>query len=175
MTLILSRYTFDDRIKDLVGRLGMQQPAVCQSMYIFKQPRIGGAVPPHLDATYLYTHPLGKVIGRSSSVSTVISSLMFISFSCSKLFLWPLLLFGVRHFSTYNGCTEQVTFHYKNNPFHQHKAFGSPWRMQRSKTAVYGSFRGVIKKSNHKETFQSDLSALNRKTLRKKVGPGEIE
>jgi len=57
------RYTFDDRIKDLVGRLGMQQPAVCQSMYIFKQPRIGGAVPPHLDATYLYTHPLGKVIG----------------------------------------------------------------------------------------------------------------
>ena len=43
----------------------MQKPAVCQSMYIFKQPRIGGAVPPHLDATYLYTHPLGKVIGTS--------------------------------------------------------------------------------------------------------------
>jgi len=57
------KYTFDDRIKRLVERIGMQQPAVCQSMYIFKQPRIGGAVPPHLDATYLYTHPLGNVIG----------------------------------------------------------------------------------------------------------------
>lgn len=57
------KYTFDTRIKELVNHLGMQKPAVCQSMYIFKQPRIGGAVPPHLDATYLYTQPLGKVIG----------------------------------------------------------------------------------------------------------------
>lgn len=58
-----NKYTFDERIKRLVHRLGMSKPAVCQSMYIFKQARIGGAVPPHLDATYLYTHPLGKVIG----------------------------------------------------------------------------------------------------------------
>lgn len=58
-----NKYTFDERIKCLVDRIGMRQPAVCQSMYIFKQARIGGAVPPHLDATYLYTHPLGKVIG----------------------------------------------------------------------------------------------------------------
>lgn len=57
------RYTFDDRIKTLVRRIGISKPAVCQSMYIFKQARIGGPVPPHLDATYLYTHPLGKVIG----------------------------------------------------------------------------------------------------------------
>jgi len=58
------KYTFDERIKSLVTSLNiLTKPAVCQSMYIFKQPKIGGAVPPHLDATYLYTKPLGKVIG----------------------------------------------------------------------------------------------------------------
>lgn len=57
------KYTFDQRVSTVVKQLGMTSPAVCQSMYIFKPPRVGGAVPPHLDATYLYTRPLGKVIG----------------------------------------------------------------------------------------------------------------
>jgi phytanoyl-CoA hydroxylase len=41
----------------LVHALGLKNPQLLQSMYIFKQPGIGGEVPPHQDATFLYTEP----------------------------------------------------------------------------------------------------------------------
>ncbi|XP_053416480.1 phytanoyl-CoA dioxygenase domain-containing protein 1 isoform X4 [Nycticebus coucang] len=47
----------------LAKSLGLQMPVVVQSMYIFKQPHIGGEVSPHQDATFLYTEPLGRVLG----------------------------------------------------------------------------------------------------------------
>jgi phytanoyl-CoA hydroxylase len=37
--------------------LGMRDPLLLQSMYIFKQPRIGGEVVCHTDHTYLWTEP----------------------------------------------------------------------------------------------------------------------
>jgi len=37
--------------------LGYTNPVLCQSMYIMKQPKIGGAVPVHQDSTYLHTTP----------------------------------------------------------------------------------------------------------------------
>lgn len=46
----------------LAARLGLVQPLLLQSMYLFKQPRIGGEVGWHQDATYLYTSP-SSVIG----------------------------------------------------------------------------------------------------------------
>src|SRR6202140_5045324 len=45
-------------IKQLVSDLGIVDPLLLQSMYIFKQPRIGGEVTCHQDATFLYTEPL---------------------------------------------------------------------------------------------------------------------
>ena len=45
-------------LKSLVGSLGYARPLLVQSMYIFKQPRIGGEVTCHQDATFLYTEPL---------------------------------------------------------------------------------------------------------------------
>ena len=42
--------------------LGFQEPQLLQSMYIFKQPRIGGEVACHTDHTYLWTEPR-SVIG----------------------------------------------------------------------------------------------------------------
>src|SRR5438552_2786787 len=45
-------------IKQLVSDLGVTDPLLLQSMYIFKQPRIGGEVTCHHDATFLYTEPL---------------------------------------------------------------------------------------------------------------------
>lgn len=42
----------------LAGDLGFAQPLLLQSMYIFKQPRIGGEVGWHQDSTFLYTEPL---------------------------------------------------------------------------------------------------------------------
>lgn len=58
---------FDDfsrqaALKDLVTELGLVKPLLLQSMYIFKQPRIGGEVVCHQDATFLHTEPL-SVIG----------------------------------------------------------------------------------------------------------------
>ncbi|KAM3825314.1 phytanoyl-CoA dioxygenase domain-containing protein 1 isoform 2-T4 [Vipera latastei] len=49
--------------KALARNLGLENPVVVQSMYIFKQPGIGGEVTPHQDATFLHTTPLGKVMG----------------------------------------------------------------------------------------------------------------
>ena len=40
------------------AELGLAQPLLVQSMYIFKQPRIGGEVSWHVDSTYLYSEPL---------------------------------------------------------------------------------------------------------------------
>src|SRR5436190_8599272 len=45
-------------LKQLVNDLGLSNPLILQSMYIFKQPRIGGEVTCHQDATFLYTEPL---------------------------------------------------------------------------------------------------------------------
>lgn len=38
--------------------LGLKDPRILQSMMICKQPEIGGEVPPHQDAVFLYTDPL---------------------------------------------------------------------------------------------------------------------
>ena len=43
----------------LTRELGVERPLLMQSMYIFKQPEIGGEVTCHQDATFLYTEPPG--------------------------------------------------------------------------------------------------------------------
>ncbi len=52
----------DPRIGQALRALGQAEPMVWQSMAIFKQPGIGGAVRWHQDATYLFTEP-ASVIG----------------------------------------------------------------------------------------------------------------
>jgi len=49
------------QIKRLVSDLGIVDPLLLQSMYIFKQPTIGGEVTCHQDATFLFTQPLRMV------------------------------------------------------------------------------------------------------------------
>ncbi|MGQ0384871.1 MAG: phytanoyl-CoA dioxygenase family protein [Gammaproteobacteria bacterium] len=41
----------------IAADIGMERPLLLQSMYIFKQPRIGGEVGCHTDHTYLWTEP----------------------------------------------------------------------------------------------------------------------
>ncbi|XP_050010941.1 phytanoyl-CoA dioxygenase domain-containing protein 1 isoform X4 [Alexandromys fortis] len=55
--------THSPKVQALVRSVGLQMPVVVQSMYIFKQPHFGGEVSPHQDATFLYTEPLGRVLG----------------------------------------------------------------------------------------------------------------
>ncbi|MBV9211101.1 MAG: phytanoyl-CoA dioxygenase family protein [Acidobacteria bacterium] len=45
-------------LAQLVADLGVRRPLLIQSMYIFKQPNIGGEVTCHQDSTFLYTRPL---------------------------------------------------------------------------------------------------------------------
>lgn len=45
------------RLAELAHALGLAQPLLLQSMYLFKQPRIGAEVGWHQDATYLHTRP----------------------------------------------------------------------------------------------------------------------
>jgi len=45
----------------LASDIGMRQPLLLQSMYIFKQPQIGGEVACHTDHTYLWTEPQSVV------------------------------------------------------------------------------------------------------------------
>ena len=49
-------------IQTLVRELGFREPRLLQSMYIFKQPNIGGEVTCHQDGTFLFTEPL-RVLG----------------------------------------------------------------------------------------------------------------
>ncbi|XP_044748414.1 phytanoyl-CoA dioxygenase domain-containing protein 1 homolog isoform X2 [Coccinella septempunctata] len=39
---VFGKYTFDERIKNICRSLDLVDPKVCQSMFIFKNPRIGG-------------------------------------------------------------------------------------------------------------------------------------
>jgi len=46
---------------EIAAEIGMTEPQIRQSMYIFKQPRIGGVVNWHQDATFFYSEPISVV------------------------------------------------------------------------------------------------------------------
>ena len=56
------QFAYNPDLGAIARDLGMTDPRALQSMYIFKQPRIGGEVSVHQDATFLWTDPL-SVIG----------------------------------------------------------------------------------------------------------------
>jgi phytanoyl-CoA hydroxylase len=58
---VFDEFSRRNEIKELVNDLGIPDPLLLQSMYIFKQPNIGGEVTCHQDATFLYTEPLRMV------------------------------------------------------------------------------------------------------------------
>jgi phytanoyl-CoA hydroxylase len=54
---IFSEFSRRPALRELVSALGIDHPLLLQSMYIFKQPTIGGEVTCHQDSTFLYTEP----------------------------------------------------------------------------------------------------------------------
>uniref|UniRef100_A0A1A8R579 Phytanoyl-CoA dioxygenase domain-containing protein 1 n=2 Tax=Nothobranchius pienaari TaxID=704102 RepID=A0A1A8R579_9TELE len=60
---LFRKVTHSPKVQGIAKKLGLSNPVILQSMYIFKQPGIGGEVTPHQDATFLYTEPLGRVMG----------------------------------------------------------------------------------------------------------------
>jgi phytanoyl-CoA hydroxylase len=54
---VFARFSRDPRLAALAAELGLERPLLLQSMYIYKQPFIGGEVTPHQDHTFLWTDP----------------------------------------------------------------------------------------------------------------------
>ena len=58
---VFDRFSRDPRLAALAADLGVADPRLVQSMLIFKQPRIGGEVVWHQDASFLITEPQSVV------------------------------------------------------------------------------------------------------------------
>jgi len=54
---VFNRFSRTPKLGELVEDLEIEDPLLLQSMYIFKQPNIGGEVTCHQDSTFLYTEP----------------------------------------------------------------------------------------------------------------------
>ena len=54
---VFSKFSHQKLLGELMSDLGMQTPQIRQSMYIFKQPKIGGIVNWHQDASFFFTTP----------------------------------------------------------------------------------------------------------------------
>jgi len=58
---VFNRFSRDPRLAAIAADLGVIEPLLMQSMLIFKQPRIGGEVVWHQDASFLMTEPQSVV------------------------------------------------------------------------------------------------------------------
>ncbi len=58
---VFDRFSHSEKLKALAPDLRLEQSQIWQSMYIFKQPHIGGEVVWHQDASFFYTEPISVV------------------------------------------------------------------------------------------------------------------
>lgn len=58
---VFQKFSRSDKLKQLASAIGFENSLLLQSMYIFKQPNIGGEVTCHQDSTFLYTEPIDIV------------------------------------------------------------------------------------------------------------------
>ena len=54
---VFEAFSHSPALAEIASRIGLRDPGIIQSMYIFKPPRIGGEVVCHQDSTYIYTEP----------------------------------------------------------------------------------------------------------------------
>ncbi len=55
---VFGTFSRGEKLDELAEALGLVEPQIWQSMYIFKQPRIGGQVDWHQDASFFHTSPI---------------------------------------------------------------------------------------------------------------------
>lgn len=55
---VFEQFSHSEALGEVAEAIGMVDPVVLQSMYIFKQPNIGGEVVCHTDHTFLWTEPV---------------------------------------------------------------------------------------------------------------------
>jgi phytanoyl-CoA hydroxylase len=54
---VFDSFSRNQKVRDVAAAIGFANPLLVQSMYIFKQPNIGGEVTCHQDSTFIYTEP----------------------------------------------------------------------------------------------------------------------
>lgn len=54
---VFEKFSYMPELGEITRRIGIADPGLIQSMYIFKPPRIGGEVHFHQDSTFIYTEP----------------------------------------------------------------------------------------------------------------------
>uniref|UniRef100_A0A0N5C917 Phytanoyl-CoA dioxygenase n=1 Tax=Strongyloides papillosus TaxID=174720 RepID=A0A0N5C917_STREA len=57
------KFTFSEKIKKICKVMKMVNPRIIQSMYIFKNPKVGGVVTEHIDRSYLHTNDGEQLLG----------------------------------------------------------------------------------------------------------------
>uniref|UniRef100_A0A6S8BD59 Uncharacterized protein n=1 Tax=Aplanochytrium stocchinoi TaxID=215587 RepID=A0A6S8BD59_9STRA len=60
---VFEKYSFSEKVCQLVKELGYTDPILPQSMYIMKNPKVGGEVTSHQDSSFLYTEPRPTCLG----------------------------------------------------------------------------------------------------------------
>uniref|UniRef100_A0A915E5T2 Phytanoyl-CoA dioxygenase n=1 Tax=Ditylenchus dipsaci TaxID=166011 RepID=A0A915E5T2_9BILA len=60
---VFKQHSFSEKIQCIIKQIGYKLPKIVQSMYIFKQPCIGGAVTDHVDSTFLQVEPAEHLVG----------------------------------------------------------------------------------------------------------------
>jgi len=58
---VFQKFSRSEKLKQLATAIGFKDSLLLQSMYIFKQPNMGGEVTCHQDSTFLYTEPIDIV------------------------------------------------------------------------------------------------------------------
>ncbi len=58
---VFERFSRSRKVRDVAAAIGLENSLLVQSMYIFKQPNIGGEVTCHQDSTFIYTEPIDIV------------------------------------------------------------------------------------------------------------------
>ena len=58
---VFKKFSNRNELNDIAKAIDIKSPKLIQSMYIFKQPRIGGEIVCHQDSTFLYTKPESTV------------------------------------------------------------------------------------------------------------------
>lgn len=58
---VFKEFSHSPTIKQLAFDVGLVKPQIHQSMYIFKQPKIGGVIRWHQDASYFYSDPISVI------------------------------------------------------------------------------------------------------------------
>jgi phytanoyl-CoA hydroxylase len=79
---VFSAFTHQKCFENIAKQLGYECPLIVQSMYIFKQPRIGGVVAPHQDSTFLYTEPMTCMAFWIALVSPDTNSSLSFRYQC---------------------------------------------------------------------------------------------